>query len=146
MWIAEMMHGHGYGREAVAAVWSAASGRLRCAAFRYPVAEQNRSSRSLAESLGGLPVAREQGVKYTAIVYRNARSCDGRRGIPLKRPTASPILPLDPAPVTRRRTPGCPRWAVRAVCSAAPRCRSHPQQTFLAVAREVPLAPVVPGN
>jgi RimJ/RimL family protein N-acetyltransferase len=47
-----MMHGHGYGREAVAAVWSAASGRLRCAAFRYPVAEQNRSSRSLAESLG----------------------------------------------------------------------------------------------
>jgi RimJ/RimL family protein N-acetyltransferase len=52
IWIAEMMHGHGYGREAVAAVWSAASGRLRCAAFRYPVAEQNRSSRSLAESLG----------------------------------------------------------------------------------------------
>lgn len=26
IWIAEVMHGHGYGREAVAAVWSAASG------------------------------------------------------------------------------------------------------------------------
>ncbi|MBH1404992.1 GNAT family N-acetyltransferase [Stenotrophomonas maltophilia] len=70
IWIAEVMHGHGYGREAVAAVWSAASERLRCAAFRYPVAERNRSSRSLAESLGGQAVAREQGVKYTAIVYR----------------------------------------------------------------------------
>lgn len=51
-------------------LWSAASERLRCAAFRYPVAERNRSSRSLAESLGGQAVAREQGVKYTAIVYR----------------------------------------------------------------------------
>jgi RimJ/RimL family protein N-acetyltransferase len=70
IWIAEVMHGHGYGREAVAAVWSAASERLRCAAFRYPVAERNRSSRSLAESLGGQAVAREQGVKYTAVVYR----------------------------------------------------------------------------
>jgi len=70
IWIAEVMHGHGYGREAVAAVWSAASGRLRCAAFRYPVAERNRSSRALAESLGGQAVACEQGVKYTAIVYR----------------------------------------------------------------------------
>ncbi|HEL2978285.1 TPA: GNAT family N-acetyltransferase [Stenotrophomonas maltophilia] len=70
IWIAEVMHGHGYGREAVAAVWSSASRRLRCAAFRYPVAEQNGSSRALAESLGGQPVAREPGVKYTAIVYR----------------------------------------------------------------------------
>nr|WP_312717898.1 GNAT family N-acetyltransferase [Stenotrophomonas geniculata] len=70
IWIAEVMHGHGYGREAVAAVWSAASERLRCAAFRYPVAERNRSSRSLAESLGEQAVAREQGVKYTAVVYR----------------------------------------------------------------------------
>ncbi|HHV7320841.1 MULTISPECIES: GNAT family N-acetyltransferase [Stenotrophomonas] len=70
IWIAEAMHGHGYGREAVAAVWSSASQRLSCAAFRYPVAEQNRSSRSLAESLGGEPVAREQGVKYTTIIYR----------------------------------------------------------------------------
>ncbi|HIE4005530.1 TPA: hypothetical protein ACXNIM_001771 [Stenotrophomonas maltophilia] len=39
-------------------------------AFRYPVAEQNLPSRRLAESLGGIPVAREQNVKYTAIVYR----------------------------------------------------------------------------
>ena len=70
IWIAEAMHGHGYGREAVAAVWLSASERLRCAAFRYPVAEQNRSSRRLAECLGGRPVARERGVKYAAIVYR----------------------------------------------------------------------------
>lgn len=70
IWIDEAMHGQGYGREAVAAVWSWASGHLRCAAFRYPVAEQNAPSRRLAESLGGVPVAREQEVKYTAIVYR----------------------------------------------------------------------------
>lgn len=70
IWIAEAMHGHGYGREAVAAVRALACRRLDCAAFRYPVAEQNAPSRRLAESLGGVPVAREHGVKYTAIVYR----------------------------------------------------------------------------
>ncbi len=70
IWIAEAMHGHGYGREAVAAVRALASRRLDRAAFRYPVAEQNTPSRRLAESLGGVPVAREQNVKYIAIVYR----------------------------------------------------------------------------
>ncbi len=70
IWIAEAMHGQGYGREAVAAVWAHASRRLHCAAFRYPVAEQNTRSRRLAESLGGAPVAREQAVKYVAVVYR----------------------------------------------------------------------------
>ncbi|HGM7335798.1 TPA: GNAT family N-acetyltransferase [Stenotrophomonas maltophilia] len=70
IWIAESMHGQGYGREAVSAVLASASLRLDCAAFRYPVAEQNAPSRRLAESLGGVPVAREQAVKYIAIVYR----------------------------------------------------------------------------
>lgn len=70
IWIAEAMHGHGYGHEAVAAVRALASRRLDRAAFRYPVAEQNLPSRRLAESLGGVPVAREQNVKYIAIVYR----------------------------------------------------------------------------
>lgn len=70
IWISEAMHGQGYGREAVSAVWSRASAHLRCAAFRYPVAEQNAPSRRLVESLGGVPAGREQGVKYTAIVYR----------------------------------------------------------------------------
>lgn len=77
IWIAEAMHGRGYGREAVAALWSSASQRLQCAAFRYPVAEQNAPSRRLVELLGGVPIAREHGVKYTALVYRIAARAPG---------------------------------------------------------------------
>ncbi|WP_414495356.1 GNAT family N-acetyltransferase [Stenotrophomonas maltophilia] len=65
-----MVHRHGYGPEAAAAVRALACRRLDCTALRYPVAEQNAPSRRLAESLGGVPVFREGSVKYTSIVYR----------------------------------------------------------------------------
>ncbi|MHC1651813.1 GNAT family N-acetyltransferase [Stenotrophomonas maltophilia] len=70
VWIAETLHRHGSGPEAVAAVRALACTRLDCTVFRYPVAEQNAPSRRLAESLGGVPVLREGGVKCTAIVHR----------------------------------------------------------------------------
>jgi len=56
IWIKESQHGHGYGREAVAAVISFTGRNLDKRAVLYPVAEQNSSSRRLAESLGGRTV------------------------------------------------------------------------------------------
>ena len=75
IWIRESQHGHGYGREAVAAVISFAGRQLRKRAVVYPVVEQNGSSRRLAESLGGVIVGarllRKAGsVKLPEVVYR----------------------------------------------------------------------------
>ncbi len=129
------------------AMWSAASRRLRCTAFRQPVAERIRSSRSLAQCLGVRAGTREKGVKYTAIVHRIPPVMDGLRRT--SRNAAKAADGIADTPSGSRSSyppqdPRLPRWAVRAVCSAASRCRSQPQQTFLAVAREVPVGTCSP--
>ena len=75
IWIKEPVHGAGYGREAVAAIVAWASRELQAAGFTYPVAVANRSSRRLAESLGGTLVGTRElrkagGVVLEEVVYR----------------------------------------------------------------------------
>ncbi len=72
IWIRESEHGHGYGREAVTAVFAWGAKHFAPAAFIYPVAEANTPSRRIAESLGGVPVSHRSGPKYRAVVYRIA--------------------------------------------------------------------------
>jgi len=73
IWIKESPHGYGYGREAVAAVISFTARHLGKRAFVYPVVERNRSSRRLAESLGGSIVGsrllrKADGVEHPEVV------------------------------------------------------------------------------
>jgi RimJ/RimL family protein N-acetyltransferase len=75
IWIKEVMHGHGFGREAVAAIVSFAARDLGKRAVVYPVVEQNLASRRLAEHLGGQLVGRctlrkANGVELPEVVYR----------------------------------------------------------------------------
>ncbi|HLH96034.1 MAG TPA: GNAT family protein [Xanthobacteraceae bacterium] len=75
IWIKETMHGHGFGREAVAAVVAFAAAELGKQAVLYPVAEQNLPSRRLAESLGGKLVGKgtlrkPSGVELAEVIYR----------------------------------------------------------------------------
>jgi len=53
LWLKEPAQGHGYGREAVAAVVAWASEHYRPGGFLYPVVDENVASCRLAESLGG---------------------------------------------------------------------------------------------
>jgi RimJ/RimL family protein N-acetyltransferase len=75
IWIKEMRHGYGFGREAVAAVVAFATGDLGKRAVLYPVVEQNGPSRRLAESLGGSVIGtrllkKPGGVVHPEVVYR----------------------------------------------------------------------------
>jgi RimJ/RimL family protein N-acetyltransferase len=70
IWISESEHGHGYGREVVKTVARWATAALKPSSFRYPVAEQNLSSRRIAEALGGQVVDRETHPKYASVIYR----------------------------------------------------------------------------
>jgi RimJ/RimL family protein N-acetyltransferase len=75
IWIKEVAHGFGYGREAIATTIAWASGHVGATAFIYPVAVDNRPSRRLAESLGGTLVdtrelRKPSGVILDEIVYR----------------------------------------------------------------------------
>lgn len=75
IWIKEVAHGLGYGREAIAATIAWAREKVDAAAFIYPVAVQNHPSRHLAESLGGTLVGTRQlrkpsGVVLDEVVYR----------------------------------------------------------------------------
>jgi RimJ/RimL family protein N-acetyltransferase len=68
------MHGHGFGREAVAAVISFPA-RLGKQAVRYPVVEENLRSRHLAECLGGHVIGKRtlrkaSGVELPEVIYR----------------------------------------------------------------------------
>jgi RimJ/RimL family protein N-acetyltransferase len=69
LWLREDGHQQGYGREALAAVMQWAAHHLRPEGFEYPVAEKNRASRKLAETLGGVLYNQRPGPKYTAVVY-----------------------------------------------------------------------------
>lgn len=53
------------------AAWTART--LPAEAFRYPVARQNRSSRRIAEALGGTVFAEDVTAKYEAVIYRIPR-------------------------------------------------------------------------
>lgn len=75
IWIKESAHGLGYGREAVIAAIAWAGRALAVPAFLYPVVEENRPSRRLAESLGGLVVGTRRlrkpaGLEHPEVVYR----------------------------------------------------------------------------
>jgi RimJ/RimL family protein N-acetyltransferase len=75
IWIKEAAHGAGYGREAIAAIVAWHSRAAGTAGFTYPVAVENRRSRSLVESLGGHLVGtgklrKPSGVVLDEVVYR----------------------------------------------------------------------------
>jgi RimJ/RimL family protein N-acetyltransferase len=74
IWIKEPLHGHGFGREAVAALVSFAA-RLGKQAVLYPVVEQNLRSRHLAECLDGHVIGKgtlrkASGVELPELIYR----------------------------------------------------------------------------
>jgi RimJ/RimL family protein N-acetyltransferase len=60
IWIKESAQGHGYGREAIAAMIKWASEKFRPSGFLYPVVEENTPSRELAETLGGKIIGTRQ--------------------------------------------------------------------------------------
>jgi RimJ/RimL family protein N-acetyltransferase len=53
IWIKESAQGHGYGREAIAAVTKWAGETFRPSGFLWPVVDENMPSRRLAQALGG---------------------------------------------------------------------------------------------
>jgi RimJ/RimL family protein N-acetyltransferase len=74
IWIKEAMHGHGFGREAVAALVCFAA-RLGKQAVLYPAVEENLRSRQLAECLGGHIIGKgalrkASGVELPEFIYR----------------------------------------------------------------------------
>jgi RimJ/RimL family protein N-acetyltransferase len=73
IWIREDRHRNGFGREAVTLVADWATRTIGCASFTYPVAEENRPSRRIAESLGGVIVESRVTPKYKSVVYRIPR-------------------------------------------------------------------------
>ena len=75
IWIKQAAHGHGYGREAVAALVAWAGRSFGVPSVIYPVAEENASSRRLAEALGGVaagsrPLVKPSGVRLNLVLYR----------------------------------------------------------------------------
>ncbi len=70
LWIKESAHGHGFGREVVAALAGWAHKVLGKESFIYPVAVQNIASRRIAESLHGEIAGNRKNPKYEAVVYR----------------------------------------------------------------------------
>ncbi|MFJ2991828.1 GNAT family N-acetyltransferase [Pandoraea sp. NPDC087047] len=70
IWIREDFHAQGFGREAVGLVAMWASLALGSESFTYPVAEENDSSRRIAESLGGVIVERHETPKLMSVIYR----------------------------------------------------------------------------
>lgn len=71
IWIREDRHREGFGREAVSQVarWATCILGIQ-RGFTYPVAEENRASRRIAEGLGGVVVEQRIEPKYRAVVYR----------------------------------------------------------------------------
>jgi RimJ/RimL family protein N-acetyltransferase len=75
IWIKELQHGYGYGREAVATIVAFVASELGKQAVLYPVVEQNGRSRHLAERLGGRIIGtrllrKATGIQYPEVVYR----------------------------------------------------------------------------
>jgi RimJ/RimL family protein N-acetyltransferase len=75
IWIKEAAHGAGYGREAVSAIIAWAAKQIGPSGFVHPVVVDNRPSRRLAESLGGivlgtLDLRKPSGAVLDEVVYR----------------------------------------------------------------------------
>jgi RimJ/RimL family protein N-acetyltransferase len=75
IWIKVQAQGIGYGREAVAAAIAWAARALAVTSVEYPVAVENRRSRHVAESLGGVlagtrVLRKPSGVVLDEVVYR----------------------------------------------------------------------------
>lgn len=70
IWIREDRHGEGFGGEAVAQVAQWATQTRGIQRFIYPVAEENRASRRIAESLGGVVIEQRTAAKYDSVVYQ----------------------------------------------------------------------------
>ncbi|RKT14285.1 RimJ/RimL family protein N-acetyltransferase [Paraburkholderia sp. RAU2J] len=73
IWIREDRHRNGFGSEAVTLVAHWATRTVGCESFTYPVAEENRPSRRIAESLGGVIVESRATPKCKSVVYRIPR-------------------------------------------------------------------------
>lgn len=74
IWIKKGAHGNHYGREAIAGLKKWADMNLDYKYLKYPVAEENVSSRKIAESLGGkevlkYPHANQKGVPLNIVEY-----------------------------------------------------------------------------
>jgi len=69
IWIKEAVQRSGFGTEALTAVARWASQHQAPEGFVYPVAEENKPSRRLAEALGGTIIGRRAGSKYSSIIY-----------------------------------------------------------------------------
>jgi len=63
IWIKESAQGHGYGREAAAAVIKWASEKFHPSGFLWPVVDENTQSRNLAEALRGEIIGTRQRYK-----------------------------------------------------------------------------------
>ena len=75
IWLKESAQGLGYGREAIDAIVAWAGKHIAAEGFIYPVVEQNRASRRLVESLGGIVIGRRVlkkagGDVFDQFVYR----------------------------------------------------------------------------
>ena len=75
IWIKESAHGSGFGREAVSMLVGWAGRAIGVTGVLYSVAEKNRPSRRVAESLGGEIVGasrlrKGRGVEHPMLVYR----------------------------------------------------------------------------
>ena len=70
LWLKESAHGHGFGREVVAALVEWGHATLGKQSFSYPVAVQNSSSRRIAEHLHGEIIGNRTNPKYESVVYR----------------------------------------------------------------------------
>lgn len=69
IWIKEAAQRSGFGTEALTAVARWASQHQAPEDFVYPVAEENKPSRRLAEALGGAVIDRREGGKYSSVIY-----------------------------------------------------------------------------
>jgi len=70
LWLKESAHGHGFGREVVAALVEWGHATLGKESFLYPVAVQNTASRRIAEYLHGEIIGNLKKPKYDSVVYR----------------------------------------------------------------------------
>ncbi|HEV2400318.1 MAG TPA: GNAT family N-acetyltransferase [Candidatus Sulfotelmatobacter sp.] len=70
LWMKESAHGHGFGREVVAALAAWAHKNLGKQSFIYPVAVQNTASRRIAERFQGEIIGHRTNPKYESVVYR----------------------------------------------------------------------------
>jgi RimJ/RimL family protein N-acetyltransferase len=66
----ESAHGHGFGREVVAALADWAHETLGKKSLIYPVAVQNTASRRIAEGFHGEIIENRTNPKYESVVYK----------------------------------------------------------------------------